>query len=514
MSKLKKSLKDRVTLNPIMTFLILICLVIVLSGVFSLLGLESTYNKFNATTGEYTSTMVSVFNLFSLSGLKYIFTSTVSNFVAFTPLSMLIIVLIGIGIMEKSGFLKTAFTLLSKYCKRNTVTFVLVLISVVSSIIGDLGYIILIPISALLFLHGRRNPALGIIASFAGLTCGSGLSIFLTSVDSELLKLTLEGAAVLDPQYTLKTLCFILIMTVAIIAISLIVTFITEKFIAPRLPKYEFEELEEDLVIGRKELKGLIFAIGAGLIYLIIFVYNIIPGLPFSGNLLDNTQVYYIDKLFSYDSFFSNGFVFIVTILFVIWGLFYGIGAKTIKNNNDVCEYLGHSLDGTGRTLVLIFLASTLINIFKKSDIGTVVVSMFANFIEQASFTGIPLILLIFILVAIGNILVPSSSAKYVIMSGVMIPVLMNAGITPEFGQVIFRFAESATTGLTPILAYFVIYLAYIQKYNQEKEPISLFKTLRYQLPYSLATAGVLIVILVAWYLIGLPIGIGGNAIL
>ena len=510
----KRNIKEKMTLNPIMTFIILMLVIIVLSGILSLIGFESTYNVYNATTGEYTKTMVSVFNLFSLSGLKYIFTSTVSNFVAFTPLSMLIIVLIGIGIMEKSGFLKTAFTLVSKYCKKNTVTFVLVFLSIISSIIGDLGYIIFIPLSALLFLHGRRNPNLGIIASFAGLTCGSGISIFLTSVDSELLKSTLTGASVLDPTYSLNTLCFLFIMLVAVIALSFLITFITEKIVAPRLSKYEFEELEEDVIIGRKELKGLIFAIGAGLLYLIIFIYNIIPGLPFSGNLLDNTQTYYIDKLFSYDSFFSNGFVFIITMLFVIWGLFYGIGAKTIKNNNDMCNYLTHSLDGTGRTLVLIFFASALINIFKKSEIGTVLISSFAGFIETSSFTGLPLIILLFILVALGTIFVPSSTSKYAILAGVSVPVLMNSGISPEFSQVIFRFAECVTTGLTPLMAYFVIYLAFIQKYNQSSKPVSLFKTIKYQLPYSLACGGVLLAIIIIWYFIGLPIGIGGKAIL
>ncbi len=510
----KRKLKDRITLNPIMTFIILMLVVIVASGILSLVGFESTYNVYNDSTGEYTQTLVSVFNLFSLSGLKYIFTSTVSNFVAFTPLSMLIIILIGIGIMEKSGFLKTAFTLLSKYCKKNTVTFVLVFLSIISSLMGDLGYIIFIPLSALLFLHGRRNPTLGIIASFAGLTCGSGISIFLTSIDSELLKLTLTSAAVLDKGYKLNTLCFLFIMLAAVVALSFLITFITEKIVAPRLPKYEFTELEEDVVIGRKELKGLIYALGAGLLYLIFFIYNIIPGLPFSGNLLDNTQTYYIDKLFSYDSFFSNGFVFIILILFVIWGLFYGIGAKTIKNNNDVCNYLGHSLDGTGRTLVLIFFASALINIFKKSEIGTVLIATFTSFIENTSFTGIPLIILLFLLVSLGTLLVPSSTAKYSIMAGVVVPTLMNAGITPEFGQVIFRFAESITTGLTPLLAYFVIYLAFIQKYNQDEKPISLFKTIKYQLPYSFGTAGLFIALIIIWYIIGIPIGIGGAAVL
>ena len=118
--------KEKITLNPVMTFIILILLTIVLSGFLNLIGFEATYNKIDPITGEYTVTSESVESLFSLSGIKYIFTSTVSNFTAFTPLSMLIIILIGIGIMEKSGFIKTTFTILTKYCKKYTITFWLV----------------------------------------------------------------------------------------------------------------------------------------------------------------------------------------------------------------------------------------------------------------------------------------------------------------------------------------------------------------------------------------------------
>jgi aminobenzoyl-glutamate transport protein len=126
-------------------------------------------------------------------------------------------------------------------------------------------------------------------------------------------------------------------MLAAVILISIIITLIVERFTAHRIEKYEYKEEKKELRLGKREYRGLIFSISAGAIYLLIFIYNIIPGLPFSGKLLDYSQNYYIDKLFSYDSFFSNGFVFIVTIFFVILGLFYGIGAKTIKNNNDFC---------------------------------------------------------------------------------------------------------------------------------------------------------------------------------
>src|SRR5574344_1386832 len=144
---------NKIKLHPIMTFLILIVSTIIISGILSLFGLEATYKTVNTVTGNYDQTLVTVESLFNLSGLKYIFSSTVSNFSAFTPLSMLIIILIGIGIMEKSGFLKTAFTMLTQRTQKRTITFILVFICVLLSIGGDLGYVIMIPISALLFYY-------------------------------------------------------------------------------------------------------------------------------------------------------------------------------------------------------------------------------------------------------------------------------------------------------------------------------------------------------------------------
>ena len=109
--------------------------------------------------------------------------------------------------------------------------------------------------------------------------------------------------------------------------------------------------------------------------YLIIFIYNIIPGLPFSGNFLNYSENLYIDKLFGAESFFANGFVFIITILFVILGLLYGIGAKTIRNNREFVEALGHSLNGIGKVLIYIFASATFISIFKQTNLGNVIVA-------------------------------------------------------------------------------------------------------------------------------------------
>ena len=90
----------------------------------------------------------------------------------------------------------------------------------------------------------------------------------------------------------------------------------------------------------------------------------------------------------------------------------------------------------------------------------------------------------------------------------------MNAGITPEFAQIIFRFSESVTMGLTPVMAYFVIYLAFLNKNSHEEKPIGLFKAIKYQVPYATISAIVFLILIVLWYIIGLPLGINGGTVL
>ena len=277
--------KIRLKLNPVMTLVILIALTIVLSGLLSLFGLEASYNEVNEVTNTYDSTWVAVESLFNLSGIKYIFESTVSNFAAFTPLSMLLIILIGIGIMEKSGFLKTSFNILTRRTQKKTITFIMVLVCILFSIAGDIGYVVMIPLSALIFYHGRRNPLIGIAASFAALSCGSGLSLFLTSLDSSLLKETTNAAHILDANYTISTWAFIAIMFVSIIELASIITVITERITMTKVNKYEFKDEKKDLRLTKREIRGLLFSLTMGGLYLLIFIYNIIPGLPFSGNL-------------------------------------------------------------------------------------------------------------------------------------------------------------------------------------------------------------------------------------
>ncbi len=498
--------KKKKKISPIMTFIILTFVTIILSGFLHLLNVQGEYSTVNKGTNDIVNNVVEVKNLFSTTGLKYIVTSSVSNFVNFTPLSTLIIVLIGIGVLEKTGFMRTFFTILTRNSKKNTLTFILIFISLLFSLLGDIGFVVMLPIGALLFKYGRRNPFGGIIASFAALSFGTGINIFLTATDSSLLTLTLNAARVTDATYDIGIFFSLFIMILVLLVTAFVFTYVTEKKIMPKLPRYESDE--EEVVITNKELRGLIVGLAVGILYILLIIYMIIPGLPLSGALLDSNATKYIDMLFGVNSLFNKGFIFIATLLFVLVGFGYGFMTKTLKSSKDIADSLAYSLDKIGSILVLIFFASIFINVFKESGIGEVLTAFISNLIGGLNFTGIGLILLVILLIAICNILCPDSLTKWTMLSATIVPLLMNASISPEFSQVIYSASESITNGITPIFTYFVIYLAFLEKYNKG-EMVTLFGSVRYMIPYSLYIAVIWCTIIVGWYMIGIPIGIG-----
>ena len=498
--------KKKVKLSPIMTFIIMTIIVIVLSGFLHLLNIQAEYSTVNTVSNEVVNNVVEVENLFSTSGIKHIVTSAVNGFVNFEPLATLIIILIGLGILEKTGFMRSFFTILTRNSKRNTVTFILIFICLLFSILGNSGFVIMLPIAALLFKYGRRNPLGGIIASFASFSFGYGINVFLSSNDSSLLTLTINAAKTLDPKYKIGIFFALFIMVVLLIAISVVFTYITEKKVMPKLPRYEYDE--EALVITNKELRGLIIGLGLGIIYTLLVIYMIIPGLPLSGAFLDHSGERYIDMIFGNNSLFAKGFIFIVTFAFFLIGIGYGFMTKTIKNNKDVTDSLGHSLDDIGSIIVLIFFASLFINVYEESHIGLVITGFISSLIGSLNFTGIGLILITLICIAIANIFCPSSIVKWSMLSSIIVPLFMNASISPEFSQLVYVAGDSITNGLTPLFMYFVIYIAFMEKYNKG-EMVTLFGSIKTLIPYSVYSLIIWAIVLVGFYLIGIPIGIG-----
>ncbi|MFA5408377.1 MAG: AbgT family transporter [Bacilli bacterium] len=502
--------KKRVFSNIIGSFFLLILAVMIISLIGSTFGWQASYVRINSVTGLLDKNIVAISNLFSGEELRYILGNAMVNFVAFAPLGAFLISLIGIGIAYKSGLLGMLFTVMGRHISKFWLTFVFVLLGIISNAASDFGYVVLLPLAAIFYLVNNRNPLIGILATFVGVSAGQGVNVVLSNLEYSLEPYTELAAKLTDDQFILNAYNNFFFCIVAVVALTFLITYITEKIIIPHIPKYRRdEEIIEELVIGRKEKRGFLLAAVGSTILLFIYIYMLIPGLPGSGILLDSTGKTYSAMLFGSDSYFSSSIVYVTSLILMMAGCLYGFGAKTIKGRNQFTKALYESLNSVGSVLVLLFFASQFIAIFKRSNLGIVITSWLTGIIKTLNFTSVPLILLVFLFIGIANIFLTSSVSKWTILSPIVIPLFMGANMTAEFSQAVFRVGESATNILTPLSAYFIIFAGYLEIYNKNDKCISFRDCYKMLWPYGVAIALLWIFILVTWYIIGLPIGFG-----
>ena len=518
-----KHKKAKKSLSPITVFIMLIIGTIILSAVLSFLGKieinnkypfswlsQGTYSSLNSVTGKLEIQVIEVESLLNVKGIQYIVSNFVSNFVSFAPLGMILIAFIGLSVAEKSGLFNTLYMLKKEDPPRWTLTLLLVFLGVVSSIFTDLGYVILIPLSAMLFLIQKRNPLGGIIASFAGVAGGYGVSIFVSSFDASLALYTNAAARLLDSNYNATIYGNLFYILVATILITIIGTIITEKLIIPKLP-HKKEDIDEILILERRQKRGLLFTAIANIVLIIIFIYMIIPNtnLLGAGLLLDMSASGYVNQLLGANSYFQQGLIVLVSGLFFVSGIAYGIGSKTIKNDRDLIEYITSSKNNIGYLIILLFFASQFIAIFKKTNIGTIINISLLEILKSINITGLPLVILFFVVVMLGSFFLTSPTLKWSVIAPTIVPIFMQSNMSAEFAQVVYRSAASPINIVTPLLAYYVIYLGFLQIYNKSDEVVTIKQSFKYMLPYSIIFGITFLLLIIIWYIIGLPIGPG-----
>ena len=508
-----KEKRKRIKLHPALVFFILTIVVMIISSVGGILNLESNYYTVNTVTGDLEAQVININNLFNRTGIQYLISNLLSNFMNFAPLGTFILGLMGIGVAYKSGFLKALNKVIARWVPKKILTFLIVLLGVIFSMFYDVGYVILIPMAAILFTDIGRHPSAGICATFAGITFGSGASIVANSLDSSLLPYTKTATKILDTTYKINTNGNLIFMLVSTILIAYVGTLITEKIIIPKLGKYPFEEEELNEIkreLTKKEIKGLIIALIAIIAILIPIIYCIIPGLPFSGLLLYLKDTRYVDQLFGTNSYFYQGSVFIFSFLLMIAGLVYGWRVKTITNNRDFVDGMNYYLKDLSSLLVLIFFAAQFCLIFKQTNIGIFIVSTLVNLISNLQLTGIVLVLITFGITLISTILVPVASTKWAIIAPIIIPMYMQSSLTPEFAVAVFRAADSSVKGITPLFTYFVILIGFLQIYNKRKnDTVTITNAMSLMFPYTIAFSILWLAITIIFYILGIPIGIG-----
>ena len=510
--------KHEFKLHPAILLFILTIIIMIISSVGSILNLETTYYNVNSVTGELESQVVTINNLFNRTGLQYLVSSMIDNFTSFAPLGTLIVGLMGVGVAYKSGFLNAFFRMITDDRPRKLFTFLVVLLGVIFAMFYEAGYVILLPVAAILFMNLGRHPSVGVCAAFAGITFGYGANVVINGVDYVLFNYTQTATKILDQNYHVSLSGNLIFMLFATLIIAYLGMLVTERYTVPKLGKYNLSEEEGiDLTaeITKKEKKGVAIAILFTVLLSLVIIYCIIYGLPFSGLFLNTDEKTYVAKLFGEGSYFVKGSVLIFSALLGFMGLIYGMRVKTIKNNRDLMDCMSYYLKDFASLLILIFFAAQFCLIFKETNIGVFIVVSLTELLDSLQLTGILLIIITFIVVAVSTFFVPTLATKWAIMSPVIVPMFMQSSFTPEFSQAVFRAADSSIKGTTPLFTYFVILLGFLQIYNSKKrDVITLTDGMSLMLPYTIAFSIAWLLIVLAFYIIGLPLGFSTSVML
>ena len=491
--------KKKKTFGPVIVIVGITIAVMILSCILNLLGVKGYITE----AGTLETSLVTINNVLSKEGIRYIFNNSVANFKLLEPLSLIVMSLVAVSIAEASGLLKALFSPLKKI-KPKYVTFIVIFVGIISTILGDYSYSFLLPIAGILYKYINRNPSLGVITMFIAITIGYGTGLIYNYQDYLLGIVTQNAAIGIDKTYQFNLLSEMYIMIVSTFILSVLGTIIIEKTIAK---KYHRKDEKDNLNISKKAMK-ITFVVF--ILLLFILIYSVIPGLPLSGVLLDNSQNTYIAKLFGDSSSFNNGLMLILVGILMVCGFIYGTISRNIKSSNDYSKALTKTFENTGYIFVLMFFASIMIGIIDWTNIGTVIAVNLVDFISKLEFTGSILIAIVFISIVVMSVLIPSTITKWNLIAPVLVPVMIRANISPDFTQFLFKAADSVGKCFSPIYIYFIIMIGFLYKYNKE-ENISIFKTMKKIMPIVLLMFEIWLVIVIGWNLIGAPMGINST---
>lgn len=477
--------------HPATLFALFALFALVLSAIASWAGWQAVHPA--------TNELIIPYNLLSKEGLHRILLEMVSNFTGFAPLGIVLVAMLGIGIAESSGLIGAAIKLLVHSAPKKIMTFVLVFAGILSNMASDVGYVLLIPLAGVIFISIHRHPIIGMAAAFAGVSGGFSANLFLGTIDPLLAGLSTEAAHIVDAAYEVNPTANYYFMFVSTFVIALGGTWVTEKFVAPRFGEYENDHPEDEMKkLGPLERKGLRWASITGLTLGAIVTAGLIrpDGIlrGHDGSILGSPVI--------------KGVVALLFIFAAIMGIVYGVITKKYKSDADVMNGMGDSMKTLGIYIVLVFFAAQFVAYFKWSNLGIIVAIKGADLIAASNIGLIPLLIMFIILSASINMLMGSASAKWALLAPVFIPMFMFLGYSPELSQVVFRIGDSVTNIISPMMSFFALIIAFIQKYDPKAGIGTIISTM---LPYSIAFFILWTILLIIWVLLGLPLGPGAS---
>ncbi|MFT4927118.1 MAG: aminobenzoyl-glutamate transport protein [Phenylobacterium sp.] len=490
--------------HPITLFAIFCVAIIVGSGIADWFGLSAIDPRPVGAKGRAPDGIIEVVNLMSVEGLHRIVTELVTNFTGFAPLGTVLVAILGVSVAEHSGLLSATMRNMVMGASKRFVTFMIVFAGILSNTASELGYVVLIPLAAMIFHSLGRHPLAGLAAAFAGVSGGYSANLLLGTIDPLLAGITTPAAQIIDPDYVVGPEANWYFMMVSTFLIATLGTLITEKIVEPRLGKYDPSEASIDLSantvdkITPLEKKGLRWAGFTFLLMCIVLALSIIP----QSGILRHPETGLVSG-----SPFLKGIVAFIFITFAIPGFVYGKVVGTMKNDRDVIDAMSKSIGSMGLYIVLVFFAAQFVAFFKWTNFGTIIAINGAELLQALSMTGPEVFIGFIFLCALINLSLGSSSAQWAATAPIFVPMLMLIGYAPETIQAAYRIGDSVTNLITPMMSYFGLILAVAAKYKKDMGIGTLVATM---LPYSIVFLIGWIVLFYVWVFgFGLPVGPG-----
>ena len=488
--------------DPITLFALLALAVVIVSWLSAVLGVSAVH----PATGE----TVTAVSLLSGAGIRRMLTQAVANFTAFPPLGLVIVVIVGIAVAERSGLVAVALRRLVAAVPGSMLTATLVFGGIMSSMAVDAGYVVLTPLGAMLFAAVGRHPLAGLAAAFAGVSAGFSANLFLTSLDPLLSGLSMEAAQLVDPAYIVDPTANYYFMIASVFLLTALGTWVTHRFVEPRLgtwdpavagdPEVTEQRMEEVTPAERRGLRA------AGLAFLVTLVIVALLVIPDGAPLRDPEAAAAGASTLTQIRPFFDSIVTLLMIMFLVMGLAFGIVAGTIRSDRDVAKMSSDGVAVLGSYIVLAFAAAQFVAYFNWSNLGLIVAIQGALGLQTIGFTGMPLMLSFIVVAAFINLFIGSASAKWAVMAPVFVPMMMLMGYSPEAVQAAYRVGDSTTNIITPLMQYFPVIIAFAQKYDRQTGIGTLISAM---LPYSIVFLLGWIVMFAVWIGLEIPLGPG-----
>lgn len=470
-------------------FLVFTLVVVFLSWISDIYGLSAVH----PATGE----LIKVQSLLSPEGLRWLLRHVVTNFTGFAPLGMVMVTMLGLGVAEHSGFINACIRRgLKNSMNRPLVVCSVIFLGIISNVVGDAGYIILTPLSALLFRAVGLHPVAGIITAYVSVACGFGANLFISTLDPLLARYTQEAVAFSgNYQGSVGALSNYWFMSVSTFLIGGVIYWVTRRYLLPVLGEYQVS-VDIYKQLSRKERRALLVAVGVGVVYIVVILFATFSPWGFLRGITGGMT----------RSPFIAGALFLISFGAGLVGVVYGFTSGRYRSDVDVVKGMSQPLLLLASYFVVVFFAAQMFSCVEYSRLDEYLSVMGANKMISVPIGSDLGVLLLFILfTAMVNLIMVSSSAKWVFMSFVFVPAFVRMGIAPDWTQCAFRIGDSMTNAITPFLFYMPLVLAYMQQYDKESDYGVL---LRYTWHYSLYISLGWILLFIGWYMLKLPLGL------